>query len=163
MFVQTRDRRSAGGELLFGAAAVQLPEEPGVRAGTGGRGRPGGGRAPIPGRAFSLHRHGVRVNRSPSRSPHRATRELLVSVVPHVVTPEFHSSIFSTDSDVFERFIYFSKSFMARCASSAPLPAGRLHSRRSTLSIADYCIRLLFYLSVHKVYLDIIYYVYFLT
>lgn len=48
--------------------------------------------------------------------------------------------------------------------SSAPLPAGRLHSRRSDLSIADYYyIRLLFYLSVHKIYLDIIYYVYFLT
>lgn len=48
--------------------------------------------------------------------------------------------------------------------SSAPLSAGRLHSRRSILSIADNYTRLLFYLSVHKIYLeDIIYYVYFLT
>jgi hypothetical protein len=70
--LQTRDRRAAGGELLTGAAAVQLPEEPGVRAGAGGRaGAPGGGRAAVACRTLALHRHGVRVRRAPLCSTRR--------------------------------------------------------------------------------------------
>lgn len=148
LLFQTRDRRPAGRELFAGAAAVQLPEKLGVRAGAGGRaGRGRAGRPPLAGRALALHRHGVRVSETGDCVQH-------ASWPPSM--PDLHSSIFSTDSDVFERFIYFSRRFMARCASSAPLPAGRLHSRRSDLSIADYYTRLLFYLSVHKIYLDII-------
>lgn len=91
----------------------------------------------------------------------RAAKDLPSS--SSLTLPVLGSSIFSTDSDVFERFIYFSRHLWRGAPSSAPLSAGRLHSRRSILSIADYYTRLLFYLSVHKIYLDIIYYVNFLT
>lgn len=95
---QTRDSCTAGGKLLARATVVQLPKELSVRPGAGRRaGGRGDQRPALARRALAVHRHGVCVSCGPS-------------------TSALDSSILSTDSDVFERFIYFSKRFMANCA-----------------------------------------------
>lgn len=104
LYFQARDCRTSGGELFAGAATIQLPKEPGICASASGRASGGGdGWAALPCGALALHRHGVRVRRAQG------------SLVSPMTVPVLYSSILSTDPDVFERFIYFSRRFMARC------------------------------------------------